>query len=184
VIFTPTSLDGAYIVDIEPRRDERGFFARAWCDEEFARHRLDTRVVQCNLSFNDRGGTLRGMHFQRAPHAEVKLIRCTRGAIYDVIVDLRPESPTHRLWIGVELTAENRRMLYIPEGFAHGYQTLVDATETFYQVSAPYAPHAEGGVRWDDPAFGIVWPETTDLVISEKDRNWPDYAVDAVGQRA
>jgi dTDP-4-dehydrorhamnose 3,5-epimerase len=175
VIFTPIELDGAYIVDIEPREDERGFFARAWAEEEFARHGLDTRVVHCNVSFNHRRGTLRGMHFQRAPHAEVKLIRCTRGAIFDVIVDLRPDSRTHRRWVGVELTDENRRMLYIPEGFAHGYQTVVDGTETFYQVSAAYAPDFEGGVRWDDPAFAIEWPDVEERLISEKDRNWPDY---------
>lgn len=175
MIFTPTELDGAYVVDLEPRGDERGFFARAWAVAEFAAHGLSTEVVQANIAFNHRKGTLRGMHFQHAPHAEVKLVRCTRGALYDVIVDLRPSSPTHTRWIGVELTADNRRMLYVPEGFAHGYQTLADDTEAYYQVSAAYAPEAEGGVRWDDPAFAIEWPDPDPPVMSEKDRAWPDY---------
>ena len=175
MIFTPTELDGAYVVDIEPREDERGFFARAWAREEFAGHGLSTEVVQANIAFNRRKGTLRGMHFQRDPHAEVKLVRCTRGAFYDVVVDLRASSPTHTRWIGVEITAENRRMLYVPEGFAHGYQTLADDTEAYYHVSAAYAPEAEGGVRWDDPAFGIEWPDPAPPVMSEKDRTWPDY---------
>ncbi len=182
MIFTETELRGAFVVDIEPREDERGLFARAWCEDELARHGLETRVAQCNLSFNHRAGTLRGMHFQRPPHAEVKLVRCTRGAVYDVIVDLRPESPTRGRWVAVELTADNRRTLYIPEGFAHGYQTLVDATETYYQVSAAYAPDAEGGVRWDDPSFGIVWPDADERIISEKDRAWPDYEPSEVGR--
>jgi dTDP-4-dehydrorhamnose 3,5-epimerase len=175
MIFTPTELEGAWIVDLEPRGDERGFFARAWAEEEFAAHGLSTEVVQANIAFNRSRGTLRGMHFQHVPHAEVKLVRCTRGALYDVIVDLRRESPTHARWLGVELTAENRRMLYVPEGFAHGYQTLADDTEAYYQVSAAYAPQAEGGVRWDDPAFGIEWPDPEPPVMSEKDRAWPDY---------
>lgn len=175
MIFTPTELDGAYVIDVEPREDERGFFARAWAQDEFAELGLSTEVVQANIAFNLRNGTLRGMHFQRDPHAEVKVVRCTRGALYDVIVDLRPSSPTHTRWIGVELTAENRRMLYVPKGFAHGYQTLADDTEAYYQVSAAYAPDAEGGVRWDDPAFGIDWPDPEPPVMSEKDRTWPDY---------
>ena len=175
MIFTATELEGAWLVDLDPREDERGFFARAWDRAEFAEHGLSTELVQCNVSFNHRKGTLRGMHFQNAPHAEVKLVRCTRGAIYDVIVDLRASSPTHTRWLGVELTAENRRALYVPEGFAHGYQTLVDGTETTYQVSAFYAPGAERGVRWDDPAFGIEWPDPDRPVMSEKDRAWPDY---------
>jgi dTDP-4-dehydrorhamnose 3,5-epimerase len=175
MILTPTKLAGAFLVDLERREDERGFFARAWCADEFAGQGLSTLIAQCNLSFNAHKGTLRGLHFQVAPYEEVKLIRCTRGAIYDVIVDLRPESPTHMRWIGVELTADNRRALYVPEGFAHGYQTLVDGTETFYQVSEAYAPGAEGGVRWDDPAFGIEWPDAAPRIISPKDRAWPDY---------
>jgi dTDP-4-dehydrorhamnose 3,5-epimerase len=174
VIFTHTELPGAFVIDLERREDERGFFARAWCMDEFGDHALSTRVVQCNIAFNRTRGTLRGMHFQEPPHAEVKLVRCSRGAIYDVIIDLRPESPTYMQWIGVELTEQNGRMLYVPEGFAHGYQTLADDTETFYQVSEFYAPQAEGGVRWDDPAFGIEWPLEVS-VISEKDARWADY---------
>jgi dTDP-4-dehydrorhamnose 3,5-epimerase len=176
VIFTETELPGAYVVDLERREDDRGFFARAWCQNEFADHGLSTRVVQCNISHNVRKGTVRGMHFQNPPHAEAKLVRCTRGAIYDVIVDLRPSSATHKRWIGVELTAANGRALYVPEGFAHGFQTLEDETETFYQVSEFYAPGAEGGVRWNDPAFGIEWPLAEPTVISEKDMSWFDYS--------
>ncbi len=175
MIFTETPLPGAYVVDVDPRSDERGFFARAWDRNEFAERGLETEIAQCNLSFNHAGGTVRGMHFQRAPHAEVKLIRCTRGAIFDAIVDLRPESPTYTRWFGVELSAENRRWLYVPRGFAHGYQTLADETETFYQVSEFYAPHAERGVRWDDPAFGIKWPLRDEAFLSEKDGSWPDF---------
>ena len=176
MIFTPTKLDGAFVVELERREDERGFFARAWCADEFAEHGLDTSIVQCNVSFNKRCGTLRGLHFQRPPHAEIKLIRCTRGAVFDVIVDLRPASPTYCQWVGIDLTEENGRMIYVPEGFAHGYQTLVDSSETFYQVSAAYAPEAEGGVRWDDPAFAIAWPEVENRIMNERDRSWPDFA--------
>jgi dTDP-4-dehydrorhamnose 3,5-epimerase len=173
--FTETELRGAYLIDIEPRTDERGFFARAWCQREFEEHQLSPKLVQCNVSYNTLAGTLRGMHFQRHPHAEAKLVRCTRGAIYDVIIDLRPDSPTHMRWIGVELNDTNRRMLYVPEGFAHGYQTLVAGTEAFYQVSEYYMPEAESGVRWDDPAFGISWPDAERRMISPKDQAWPDY---------
>jgi dTDP-4-dehydrorhamnose 3,5-epimerase len=175
MLFAETELPGAFVIDLERRGDERGFFARAWCEREFAEHGLETRVAQCNVSFNERRGTLRGLHYQVAPHSEVKVIRCTRGAVFDVIVDIRPESETYTRWIGVELSEENRRMLYVPEGFAHGYLTLADETETFYQVSVPYAPDAERGARWDDPAFGIEWPQSEGLVISEKDRAWPDF---------
>lgn len=181
MIVTPLELDGAFIVDLELREDERGFFARTWARDEFEAHGLNPAIEQCNLSFNHLRGTLRGLHFQRAPYAEVKLIRCTRGAIFDVIVDLRPESATYTRWLGVELSAENRRALYVPEGFAHGYQTLVDATETHYQVSEPYAPQAEGGVRWDDPAFQIEWPAAETRTISDKDRAWPDYELVPAG---
>lgn len=181
MIFTPLELDGAFVVDLELREDARGFFARTWCREEFEAHGLSPAVVQCNLSFNHRRGTLRGMHFQHPPHAEAKLIRCTRGAIFDVIVDLRPHSETHARWRGVELSADNRRALYVPEGFAHGYQTLVDATETLYQVSRAFAPGAEDGVRWDDPAFQIDWPPVETLTISEKDSVWPDYELVRAG---
>jgi dTDP-4-dehydrorhamnose 3,5-epimerase len=175
MIFTETELPGAYVIDLEPIEDARGFFARAWCEREFAEHGLETRVAQCNLSSNSHKGTLRGMHFQVAPHDEVKVIRCIRGALYDVIVDLRADSPGFRRWVGVELTQDNRRMLYVPRGFAHGFQTLVDDTETFYMVSDFYTPGAEGGVRWDDPAFGIAWPLGPPTVISDKDASWPAF---------
>jgi dTDP-4-dehydrorhamnose 3,5-epimerase len=175
VIFTETELPGAFVIDLERRDDPRGFFARAWCANEFAQHGLSTRLVQANLSFNDEAGTVRGMHFQREPAAEAKVIRATRGAIFDAIIDLRPDSPTFKRWIGVELTADNRRALYVPEGFAHGYQTLVPDTETFYLVSEFYTPEAEGGVRWNDPAFGIDWPSPENPILSEKDASWPDF---------
>lgn len=175
MIFTETELAGAFVVDLERREDERGFFARAWCADEFGEHGLNARLVQANLSFNDLKGTLRGMHFQREPAAEAKLIRCTRGSIFDAIVDLRSDSPTFKRWIGVDLSAENRRALYVPEGFAHGYQTLEPETETFYLVSEYYTPSAEGGVRWDDPAFGIEWPDPSSPILSPKDANWPDF---------
>jgi dTDP-4-dehydrorhamnose 3,5-epimerase len=175
VIFVETALPGAFVVELERREDERGFFARAWCRREFEQHGLAGRLVQCNVSFNKRSGTLRGMHYQVAPHEEAKLVRCTSGAVYDVIVDLRPGSSAFKQWVGVELTAENRRALYVPEGLAHGYQTLVDGTETLYQVSEFYAPESERGVRWDDPAFGIEWPEAPEPTVSEKDRSWPDF---------
>jgi len=175
LIFEETELPGAFAISIEPNEDERGFFARAWCEREFEDHGLSTRIVQCNLAYNHSRWTLRGMHYQVPPHAESKLVRCTRGAIYDVIVDLRPESQTFTRWIGIELTADNHRMLYVPEGFAHGYQTLVDDTETYYQVSAFYDPASARGVRWDDPAFAITWPYAERRIISDKDRTWPDY---------
>jgi dTDP-4-dehydrorhamnose 3,5-epimerase len=181
MIFTPLELEGAFIVDLELREDERGFFARTWCGDEFEAHGLNPAIVQCNLAFNRKRGTLRGLHFQRPPYEEAKLIRCSRGAIFDVIVDLRPHSATYVRWLGVELTADNRRALYVPEGFAHGYQTLADGTETLYQVSEAYTPAAEGGVRWDDPAFRIEWPLVEELTISEKDRTWPDYELVRVG---
>jgi dTDP-4-dehydrorhamnose 3,5-epimerase len=165
------------VVELQLIEDERGFFARAWCEREFSKHNLIAHMVQANISGNRKRGALRGLHYQPAPHAEVKLVRCTRGAIFDVIVDLRPDSAGHGQWLGVELTADNRRMLYVPEGFAHGYQTLANDTEVAYQVSAFYAPDVERGVRWNDPAFGIEWPITHDVVLSEKDRAWPDYRI-------
>jgi dTDP-4-dehydrorhamnose 3,5-epimerase len=174
MIFTETKLKGAYIIDIKPHKDDRGFFARAWCQNEFAEHGLHPHVAQANLSFNHKKGTLRGMHYQLAPYAESKLVRCTRGAIYDVMIDLRPDSPTYKQWVAVELTAENHRMLYVPEGFGHGFQTLTDNCEITYQVSQFYTPGAERGTRHDDAAFGIQWPLEVS-VISQKDRNWPDY---------
>jgi dTDP-4-dehydrorhamnose 3,5-epimerase len=174
VKFAPGSIGGSWIVDLEPRRDERGYFARAWCAQEFAAHGLLTRVAQVNTAVSPVEGTLRGMHFQDPPHAEVKVVRCTRGAVYDVIVDLRPDSPTHRKWLGVELGAENGRTLYVPEGCAHGYITLAPDTELMYFTSQPYAPGAAGGVRFDDPAFDIRWPRPPALV-SDQDRGWPLY---------
>ena len=172
--FSPMALAGACIIDIEPVPDERGFFARSWCREEFARHGLNPDLAQCSISFNKKHGTLRGMHYQTKPHEETKVVRCTHGAIYDVIVDLRPESSTFQKWIAVELSADNRRMLYVPPGFAHGFQSLVDDTEVFYQISAIYHPESARGVRWNDPAFGIEWP-ATERVISDKDRQYPDF---------
>jgi dTDP-4-dehydrorhamnose 3,5-epimerase len=171
MIFTQTTLPGAAIVDIEARADERGFFARVFCADEFAGQGLETRVVQANLSFNARRGTLRGMHYQLPPAGEAKLVRCIRGAIYDVIIDLRPESPTYLRHFGVELSAENHRALYIPQQFAHGFQTLADETEVLYLVSEFYTPAYERGLRYDDPAFGIDWPLPIS-VISAKDAAW------------
>ena len=173
--FIETELKGAFIVEPERLTDERGFFARSWCKKEFEQHELLADLVQCNISFNRREGTLRGMHFQVAPHAESRLVRCTMGAIYDVIIDLRPNCPTFKRWISVELTAENRKMLFIPEGFGHGFITLTDNTEVFYQMSAFYAPECVSGVRWNDPTFDIDWPAEV-KVISEKDMQYPDYS--------
>ncbi len=172
--FAPTAIPGAYVVEIEPREDERGFFARGWCQKEFRDHGLSPVVAQCNLSFNRWKGTVRGLHYQLAPHAENKLVRCTAGAVFDVAVDLRPESPAFRRWVGVELSASNRRMFYVPEGCAHGYQTLDDGSEVFYQVSDFYHPESERGVRWNDPAFGIAWP-LPPSAVSPKDQGYPDF---------
>ena len=172
MIFTETPLAGAFVVAQERREDERGYFARTFCVEEFATHGLPTQVLQCNVSFNRLQGTVRGMHFQRAPRGEAKLVRCPRGAIFDVMVDLRPSSPTYCQWYGAELTAENGVALFIPEGFAHGFQTLVDDSEVFYQMFACYSPEHADGVRWDDPAFGIRWPLPIST-IAERDRTYP-----------
>lgn len=163
MLFIETKLKGAFIIDIAPRQDERGFFARSWCADEFEKHGLNPRLAQCNISFNKKRGTLRGMHYQAEPFPEAKLVRCTMGAMYDVMIDLRQNSPTFKQWLAVELTAQNRRALYIPEGFAHGFQTLEDDTEVFYQMSEFYHPECARGVRWDDPAFGVEWalPITT-----------------------
>jgi dTDP-4-dehydrorhamnose 3,5-epimerase len=174
MIFTETPLKGAYIIDLQRLEDERGFFARAWCQREFKEYGLNPELAQCNISFNRRTGTLRGMHYQSAPHAETRIVRCTSGAIYDVIVDLRSQSATYKRWFSVELTAENRRMLYIPEGFAHGFITLRDDTEVFYQMTEFYAPEFARGVRWNDPAFGIEWPGEIQ-VMAEHDRLFPDF---------
>jgi len=173
MIFVETKLKGAYLIELEPIADERGFFARSWCQQEFEVHGLNQNMVQCNISFNKKKGTMRGMHYQVAPHEEAKLVRCTKGAIYDVIIDLRPNSSTFKQWIAVELTAENYKMLYIPEGFAHGFQSLADNTEVFYQMSAFFHPESARGIRWDDPAFKIEWPEN-EQIISEKDLQYPN----------
>lgn len=174
MIFTACKLKNAYLIDLDRKVDERGFFARSYCRNEFAARGLHPDFVQCNLSFNSRRSTLRGMHYQVPPNEEVKLVRCLRGAIYDVIIDLRSDSPTYKQWFGVELDAESRRMLYTPAGFAHGYLTMADDTEVLYQVSAFYSPESERGVRWNDPAFNIQWPMLPE-VISSKDRQHPNF---------
>ena len=171
MIFTETALRGAFIIDLEKRGDERGFFARAFCQHEFEAHGLKPVIAQANIGFNRRKGTVRGMHFQYPPVAETKLVRCSRGAIVDIIVDLRPESPTYLQHVAVELTAENRRGIFIPERFAHGYQALDDDTETTYHVGEYYAPGSEGGLLYNDPALGLTWPLPVS-VISEKDQQW------------
>ena len=171
---SPTRLPGAHIVEIEPVKDERGFFARTWSADEFSSMALNPSIAQCSVSFNTHKGTLRGMHYQAAPQEEAKLIRCVSGAIYDVIVDLRPASPTYCQWFATELTAANHRMLYVPEGVAHGFQTLVADTEVFYQISVNYEPAFARGVRWNDPLFAIEWPND-DRVISGRDRSFADY---------
>lgn len=174
MIFTGLPLAGAYLIDLEPRRDERGFFARGFCAREFEEHGLKTGLVQANVSQNFRKGTVRGMHYQRPPHAEVKLVRCVNGAIFDAIIDLRPGSATYLQWTAVELTRENRRMLYVPEGFAHGYQSLTDDSEVLYLVTESYAPDFEAAVRWNDPLFGISWP-LANVTLSPKDATHPDF---------
>jgi dTDP-4-dehydrorhamnose 3,5-epimerase len=180
VIFEKTALAGAWIIDVELARDERGGFARTFCEREFAAHGLATRFPQCNVSTNRKAGTLRGMHYQLPPHAEVKLVRCTRGSILDVIVDLRSGSPTRLDWIALELSAATRRALYVPEGFAHGFLTLEDDTEVFYQMGAFHEPGAARGFRWDDPLFAIGWPRRP-AVISARDAGYPDARADALG---
>lgn len=172
--FTETKLAGAYIIDLNKLEDERGFFARTFCTQELDDHNLISDVKQANMSWNEKSGTMRGMHYQVDPFQETKLVRCTRGALYDVIIDLRKDSPTYREWIGVELTADNRTALFVPRDFAHGFVTLEDDTDAFYMVSQSYVPDSEAGIRWDDPQFGIEWP-ITPSVISEKDANWEDY---------
>jgi len=174
MLFIPTDLVGAFIIDVQRFEDNRGFFARTWSINEFESRGLVSPIVQMNLSYNHTSGTLRGLHFRHAPYAETKLVRCVRGAIFDVIIDLRPDSPSYRQWISVELTAENRRAIYVPEGFAHGFQTLMDDVEVMYQVSQDYIPSAEGGVRHNDPAFTINWP-LPPTQVSPKDMQWPDF---------
>lgn len=175
MIFTETDLKGAFVIDIEKKEDARGFFARAWCRREFEAHGLNPAIAQCDISYNPRRRTLRGMHYQTPPFAEAKLVRCTLGSLCDVIVDLRRDSPSFKRHLGVELTAENRRMLYVPEGFAHGFLTLEDRTEVFYQISEFYSPGHAAGFRWNDPAFAIRWPSPP-AVISDRDRDYPDFA--------
>jgi dTDP-4-dehydrorhamnose 3,5-epimerase len=174
MIFKETNLKGAFIIEPEIMADERGFFARTWCAREFEAHGLTPNLVQCNISFNKQKGTLRGMHYQVVPHEEAKVVRCTMGTIYDVIIDLRPNSSTYKRWASVDMSAENRRMLYIPEGFAHGFLTMEDDTEVFYQMSEFYTPECARGVRWNDPAFNITWPLGV-TVISEKDGQYPNF---------
>ncbi len=176
MIFKETNLKGAFVIELEKREDERGFFARTWCKKEFEANGLEIGLVQANLSLSRKAGTLRGMHYQAAPYEETKLVRCTKGALYDVIIDLRPNSHTYKQWFAVELTENNYKMLYVPKGFAHGFQTLVDNVEVFYFVTQFYSPSAERCVRWNDPHFGIKWPDVNVRTISEKDKNWPDYA--------
>lgn len=174
MIVGPTKIPGVHIVDIEPHQDARGQFARTWCREAFARHAIAFEPMQCNLSFNVRRGTLRGLHYQAAPHADAKLVRCTRGAVFDVVVDLRPGSPTHLQWLGVELTGPSGRALLVPEGCAHGFQTLTPEAELFYMMGAAYRPELARGVRWDDPAFGIAWPLPSPH-LNERDATYPDH---------
>lgn len=175
MLFIETKLKGAFVVELEKYSDDRGFFSRAWCQKEFKEQGINSQFVQANIGFSKNSGTIRGIHYQIAPFEEAKLVRCIRGAIFDVVLDLRPELPSFKQWFGVELSDENRKMLYVPEGCAHGYQTLVDNTEVFYQVSQVYSPESERGIRWNDPEFDIEWPIDEDLVISEKDQNWPDF---------
>ncbi|MHA6250226.1 dTDP-4-dehydrorhamnose 3,5-epimerase [Pontibacter sp. CAU 1760] len=174
MIFTETKLKGAFIIDVKRLEDERGFFGRSYCKREMEEHGLNTNMVQANVSYNKKKGTLRGMHMQVSPYEETKLVRCTRGAIYDVIIDMREDSETYKQWIGVELTADNYRMLFVPEGFAHGFITLEDNSDVTYNVTQYYTPGSERGIRWNDPAFNIEWP-IEPQVISEKDQAHPDF---------
>lgn len=175
MIFRETRLPGAYLIEPERITDHRGFFARIWCQDELRQRGLTSRLAQSNLGFSHRKGTLRGLHFQKPPNAEVKIVRCTKGSVFDVIIDLRPESPTYKHWLGAELSDENHVMLYVPEGCAQGYITLADNTEIYYHTSEFYHPESATGVRFDDPEFGIVWPIEVS-VISQQDREWPEYS--------
>jgi len=172
--FTELALAGAFLIEPEPNEDERGFLVRTFCVEEFNARGLNATIAQCSVSYNRRRGTLRGLHYQVFPHAEVKLVRCTAGLIFDVIVDIRPGSPTFKRWLGTELSAVDPRMIYIPAGFAHGFQTLADSTEVFYQISESYHPEDARGARWDDPAFGVIWP-VEDKIISARDRSYSNF---------
>jgi len=173
MIFTQSTISEVFTIEPKLLEDSRGFFARMFCENEFADHGLEHHFVQCNLSYNGFKGTVRGMHFQKSPYEEVKLVRCTRGAIFDVVVDFRSDSPTYLQWFGTELSESNRKMLYVPRGFAHGYQTLTEGAEVFYQVSEFYTPGSEGGLNWKDPAIGIDWPIEDAKFISDKDASWP-----------
>jgi dTDP-4-dehydrorhamnose 3,5-epimerase len=175
LIFKPTDLPGAYVIEPDRRSDVRGHFARTYCEKEYADHGLEPHISQCSVSFNLHKGTLRGMHYQAAPFDEVKVVRCDRGSIYDVIIDLRPNSPAFKKWFGVQLDEENGTILYIPKGFAHGFQTLADNTEVFYQMSQVFSAQHARGVRWNDPAFSIAWPDA-ERIILDRDRNYPDFA--------
>jgi len=181
MIFSGLPLKGAFAIEVERLEDERGFFARTFCLDEFARHGIALRVAQSSVSYNRRQGTLRGLHYQAPPHQEAKLVRCTRGAAFDAIADLRPDSPTFRQWAALELSADNGRLIYIPEGFAHGFQTLADDTELLYQISVPYVPEAARGIRWDDPELSIEWPPAATRVVSPRDRALPWLSPRAAG---
>ena len=176
MIFKSTRLDGAYVIDVERHADERGFLARTFCAREFAQHGLPMRIAQSSTIHSPRRHTLRGLHYQEAPHSEIKLVRCTRGSIFLVMVDLRPSSPTRNEWLGVELSARSERLAYVPEGFAQGYQTLEDDTEVLYHMSHHYVPEAARGVRWNDPVFGIDWPAAEEPILSERDQTWPEHS--------
>ncbi len=178
MLFTQTSLKDAYVIEPERVEDDRGYFARTWCQQEFADRGLDSELSQCNISFNHQQGTVRGMHLQLLPFAETKLVRCTHGAMYDVIVDLRPDSPTFQQWTAIDLTADNLKALYVPKGFAHGFQTLTDDTSVFYQMSGCYQPGFARGFRWNDPTFKIDWPLPV-KVIADRDRDYPDYSAES-----
>lgn len=175
MIFTETKLSGAFIIELEKFEDDRGFFALSWSQKAFSERGLDSMLVESNISFNKEAGTLRGMHYQESPYAQAKLVRCTMGAIHDVIIDLRQSSPTFKQWISVGLSAANRLMLFVPQDFAHGFQTLADNTEVFYQMSSVYVPDSARGIRWNDPVFGIAWP-VAEMIINERDRTYPDFS--------
>lgn len=175
--FLGLPLKGAFIIEPEKKCDERGFFVRTWCSKEFSEHSLSANLVQCSISYNIKKGTLRGMHYQISPYEEVKLVRCTRGSIYDVIIDLRPDSDTFTKWYAVILNSNNNKMIYIPEGFAHGFLTMENETEVFYQMSEFFYPELSKGVRWNDPLFNISWPKVENLIISQKDREWKDFII-------
>jgi dTDP-4-dehydrorhamnose 3,5-epimerase len=178
VIFTPIDIHGAFLVSMERHGDERGWFARAWCEDEFREHGIDIRLAQTNVSFNVRRGTIRGLHWQPAPHLEAKLLRCTAGEVFDVIADVRTSSPSFRAWQGFELRAGDEQLVFVPAGCAHGYQSLVDGSEVTYSTSYRYTPGAERGLRWDDPTFDIRWP-VAEVIASEKDSSWPDFVPEA-----